>query len=367
MNLTFERDALLQALGTVDKLVERKATIPILSNVLLDPGPLQITGTDLDIMGTVTVEGQAGAASTPITVAAHTLFDIVRKLPAGGQIEITQPAPGEPLAIRCGRSRFALPTLPAEDFPDLASGELPHTFTIEGKILAAMIERVEFAISTEETRHYLNGIYWHVAGDKLRMVATDGHRLARVDTAAPDGAAGMPGIIVPRKAVSEIKRLAASAGVIEVALSEAKIQVRAKATVLTSKLIDGTFPDYERVIPSGNDQTLALERAPLASAIDRVMTVCTDSRAVKLAAGPDGLALTVRNAETGASGSEEIEAAYEGPPIEIGFNGRYMADILDAAGGDTVVCKVGPPGAPLLFHPVDDEDALFVLMPMRVA
>jgi DNA polymerase III subunit beta len=381
--LTLDRDALLTALDPIARIVERKNTIPILGHVRLQAGTtpaessgvtrnqLFLVGTDLDLELRRSVEVEGDLAN--ITAPAHLLYDILRKLPKGGQVSLEM-MPDARMIIKSGRSRFTLNTLPAEDFPDITGGDLPYRFTLFGEALAGMIDATQFAISTEETRYYLNGIYFHAkvtdAGDGLflRGVATDGHRLARIDGPQLADMDDMPGIIVPRKAVAEIGKLAESAGEesVTVEVSTAKIRITAGDTVLTSKLIDGTFPDYQRVIPSGNDKMITLERDDLAAAVDRVATISSErGRAVRLSLTPGQMRLSVSNPDTGEA-SEEIAADYDGAPIDVGFNARYLADILNQIEADTVLIKLADPGAPAIIQAREGAPALFVLMPMRV-
>ncbi|PZQ11339.1 MAG: DNA polymerase III subunit beta [Ancylobacter novellus] len=372
MRVTLERAALLKALAHVHRVVERRNTIPILANVLLRAADgalkLQATDLDLEIVERVAAEvGQGGATTVP----AHTFYDIVRKLPDGSQVALEMSGERGQLTIRAGRSRFTLQTLPDSDFPDLAAGELPVRFEMSAADLRRLIDKTQFAISTEETRYYLNGIYLHVAdvaaGPLLRAVATDGHRLARVEIPAPAGAKGMPGVIVPRKTVAEIQRLVEDPeGIVAVELSATKIRVSFGEAVLTSKLIDGTFPDYNRVIPTGNDKRLTVDRAEFASAVDRVSTISSErGRAVKLSLADRRLVLTVTNPDSG-NATEEIEVDYESDPLDIGFNSRYLLDIASQLEGDTALIRLADPGSPTLVQDRDDAPALYVLMPMRV-
>ena len=371
MKVTVERAELLKSLAHVHRVVERRNTIPILANVLMrsDPRGLALRATDLDIeiVETIAAEVQEEGATT---VPAHTIYDIVRKLPEGAQVQIETSGDRSTLTVRAGRSRFALQTLPENEFPDLAAGEMTHSFTLPAGELKRLVDKTQFAISTEETRYYLNGIYLHVAdagGPVLRAVATDGHRLAQAQTAAPTGASGMPGVIVPRKAVAEIQRLAENADAeVTVELSAAKIRVSLDRVVLTSKLIDGTFPDYGRVIPVGNDKTLVVDKADFASAVDRVSTVASErGRAVKLSIADGKLTLSVTNPDSG-SATEEIEVEYAAEPIDIGFNSRYLLDITSQIEGSTAELKLADPGSPTLVQDPDKRGALYVLMPMRV-
>ncbi|HEY4919516.1 MAG TPA: DNA polymerase III subunit beta, partial [Xanthobacteraceae bacterium] len=323
---------------------------------------------DLEVIETIGGEVSPGGVTT---VPAHMFYEIVRKLPEGTQIVLEASGDRAVLTIRAGRSRFTLQTLPESDFPDIAAGDMTHKFTLAAADLKRLIEKTQFAISTEETRYYLNGIYLHTAGAganvMLRAVATDGHRLAQVELPAPAGAEGMPGIIVPRKTVNEMQRLIEDGnGEIAVELSPAKIRFTLGDVVLTSKLIDGTFPDYGRVIPLGNDKLLEVEKKGFEQAVDRVSTIASErGRAVKLSLTAGRLVLSVTNPDSG-SATEELEVTYEADPIDIGFNSRYLLDIAAQIEGDTAVLKLADPGSPTLVQDKDAKGALYVLMPMRV-
>ncbi|HXW24800.1 MAG TPA: DNA polymerase III subunit beta [Xanthobacteraceae bacterium] len=371
MKVTVERAALLKCLGHVHRVVERRNTIPILANVLIraDDAKLAVKATDLDLEVIETIAAEIGGAGAT-TVPAHMIYDIVRKLPEGAQVVLDSSGDRGSLAIRAGRAQFSLQTLPESDFPDLAAGEMTHRFALAAKDLKRLIDKTQFAISTEETRYYLNGIYLHgVDGNaaSLRAVATDGHRLAQVDLPAPPGAAGMPGVIVPRKTVGEIQRLIEDAEIeVGVELSQTKIRFTLGEVVLTSKLIDGTFPDYARVIPVGNDKELTVDKPDFEAAVDRVSTVSSErGRAVKLSLSAGKLVLSVTNPDSG-SATEEIEVEYDADRLDIGFNSRYLLDIAAQIEGEVAVLKLADPGSPTLIQDRDAKDALYVLMPMRV-
>jgi DNA polymerase-3 subunit beta len=372
MKLVIERGELLRALGHVTSVVERRTTIPILSNVMLRASgtSLMFKATDLE---REVVEQISAQVSQPgaVTVPAHLLHDIVRKLPEGSEVQIQRDAEKERLTLTAGHSRFALQTLPAEDFPDLAAGDFPHKFEVGAVDLKRLIDKTRFAISTEETRYYLNGIYLHTAArgkqPTLRAVATDGHRLAQVELDLPSGGVGMPGVIIPRKTVHELQRLVeATDQPIEVSVSPAKVRFEIGTVILTSKLIDGTFPDYGRVIPQGNDKELKVSNAEFISAVDRVSTIASErGRAVKLALAGRKLTLSVNNPE-GGSATEELGVDYAAAPLEIGFNARYLLDIANQLESDTACFKLADPGSPTMVRDGADESALYVLMPMRV-
>ncbi|HWJ59282.1 MAG TPA: DNA polymerase III subunit beta [Sphingomicrobium sp.] len=367
MKATIERAILLKSLSHVQSVVERRNTIPILSNVLLearDDGSLRLMATDLDLQVDESIAAnveQAGAT----TVSAHTFFDIVRKLPEGSQVELTA-AEGK-MQVIAGRSRFNLSTLPRDDFPVIAEGELPTRFELPAATLRQVIEKTRFAISSEETRYYLMGIFFHVIDDQLRAAATDGHRLARITVAKPDGADGMPDIIVPRKCVHELYRLLEELeGTLEVSLSPTKVRFGLGSAVLTSKLIDGTFPDYNRVIPTANDKLLKLDPKSFSAGVDRVSTIASEkTRAVKMAVDRDKVTLSVTSPENGVA-TEELPADYGFDGLEIGFNARYLLDILSEIDGDTVEVHLADAAAPTLLRENDKSEALYVLMPMRV-
>jgi DNA polymerase III subunit beta len=372
MKLTIERAALLRALGHVQSVVERRNTIPILSNVLLraEGSKLALSATDMDLemVSSLAAQGsQAGATTVP----AHTLYDIVRKLRDGAQIEFETTGEKGLMTLRSGRSTFTLSCLPPEDYPLMAGGDLAHNFLLSAGDLKRLIDRTRFAISTEETRYYLNGIYLHAAKtDKvnmLRAVATDGHRLARMEIPLPEGASGMPGVIVPRKTVTELRKLLDEMDQdVSVALSDTKIRFTFADTVLTSKLIDGTFPDYDRVIPVNNERILEVDCKAFAEAVDRVSTISTEkSRAVKLAIERGNLTLSATSPENGTA-TEELEVRYNAPAIEIGFNSRYLLDITEQIEGEGARFAMADAASPTIVRDSADGSALYVLMPMRV-
>jgi len=375
MKATIERATLLRCLSHVQSVVERRNTIPILSNVLIDAsdgGSVRVMATDLDLQVVETMSAASVDQPGAITVSAHLLFDIARKLPEGSQVSLT--TNDNRLEVKAGRANFKLPTLPRDDFPVIVEGDLPTSFELPARLLAELIDRTRFAISTEETRYYLNGIFLHVTDEDeplLKAAATDGHRLARFTLPRPEGAAGMPDVIVPRKAVGELRKLLEEAldGNVLVDLSASKIRFTLGGeggVVLTSKLIDGTFPDYSRVIPTANDKLLKVDPKLFFSGVDRVATIATEkTRAVKIGLDSDRVTLSVTSPDNGTA-AEELAAEYRAEGLEIGFNANYLKDILGQIDGDTVELHLADAGAPTLIRENDASRALYVLMPMRV-
>jgi DNA polymerase-3 subunit beta len=372
MKLTIERAALLKALGHVQSAVERRNTIPILSNVLLsaEGDRLSFSATDLDLeiideaLAQVDQPGQ-------ITAPAHTLYEIVRKLPEGADVSLSFTGEDPRLTVQAGRSRFNLPVLPAGDFPVMSSDGLSSRIAVDVGDLIRLIDKTKFSISTEETRYYLNGLYLHTVLEngtpKLRAVATDGSRLALAEMTAPEGSAGTPGVIVPRKTVAEIRRLLDDAGeTIDLALSPQKVRFELGGAALTSKVIDGNFPDYGRVIPQGNDRIMLVDAKLFAQAVDRVATISAEkSRSVRMAIEPGRMVLTVRNMEAGQA-VEELEIDYSGESFELSFNARYLLDITDQIGAVQAEFRFGGPNDPALVLDPTDPDVRYVLMPLRV-
>ncbi len=375
MKFSVERAILLKALAHVQSVVERRNTIPILANVLLSAqgGTLKLTATDMEIAVVEEVPGVQIAREGRTTAPAATLYEIVRKLPESAKVELDHAGGDAPLKLRAGRFNTDLAVLPVEDFPSMTEGKLPYSFQLGAAVLRDLVDRTRFAISTEETRYYLNGIYLHAAesegGKVLRAVATDGHRLARVEEELPEGAAGMPGVIIPRKTVNELRKLAEETqDSIEIRLSDTKIRFGIGSVSLTSKLIDGTFPEYERVIPRGNDKVLKVAKKEFAEAVGRVAAISSErSRPVKLSLDRNLLVLSAASPEQGQA-QEELDAevvSYENSPLEIGFQARYLNDITDQI-AEQVQFEFADGSAPTVVRDASKPEALYVLMPMRV-
>ncbi len=372
MKISIERAVLLKAVSQAQSVVERRNTIPILANVLIEAegDTAQFRATDLDIevvdKATAMVE-RAGAT----TVAATTLHEIVRKLPDGALVTLTDDGAAGRLTVEAGRSNFSLATLPREDFPVMATSEYATNFKAPAAVLRRLFDKSKFAISTEETRYYLNGVYMHVAdaenGKALRCVATDGHRLARIDADLPQDAGDMPGVIVPRKTVGELRKLLDQDDMeIAVSVSETKVRFATPDITLTSKVIDGTFPDYTRVIPQGNTRKLEVDASEFAKAVDRVATVSSErSRAVKLQLEEDRLILSVNSPDSGAA-EEELAVSYSDERLEIGFNAKYLLEIASQVDRENAVFMFNSAGDPTLMREGGDTSAVYVVMPMRV-
>lgn len=372
MKLSIERNTLLKAVSQAQSVVERRNTIPILANVLIEAegGHAQFRATDLDVEVLDKVVAQVERSGST-TVSAVTLHDIVRKLPDGALVTLSDDAAKGRLSVEAGKSVFSLATLPKEDFPVMASTEYEANFTAKAPMLRRLFDKSKFAISTEETRYYLNGVYMHTAetvdGTMLRCVATDGHRLARVDAEMPKGAQNLPGVIVPRKTVGELRKLLEDDDTqIAVSVSETKVRFATSEITLTSKVIDGTFPDYARVIPQGNTRKLEVDASEFAKAVDRVATVSSErSRAVKLSLESDKLVLSVNSPDSGTA-EEELVVAYDDEKLDIGFNAKYLLEIASQVDRENAVFMFNSAGDPTLMQEGNDSSAIYVVMPMRV-
>ena len=372
MKFVIERAILLKTLSHIQSIVEKRNTIPVLSNVRIEAmgDGISFKATDMDTEITEIVDAkisETGATTAP----AHMLYDIVRKLSDGSEVEITFPDDKGQLTIASGRSKFALSTIGVEDFPVISGDKLPINFNIGREELKDVIDRTQFAVSTEETRYYLNGIYIHAknegAAKVLRIVATDGHRLACVESPLPGGADKITGVIIPRKTIGEVRKLLddTKAENISVALSDNKVRFTLEEVILTSKLIDGTYPDYERVIPTDTNKLLEVNVKELANAVDRVSVVAERTRAIKMITDDSKVIITTTSPDLG-SAMEELDAKYDNESLEIGYNFRYLLDILAEIKGESVQIGFSDASSPSVIHDTSDASAIYVLMPMRV-
>ena len=368
MKFTIDKTSLIKPLSHIQSIVERRNTIPILSNVVINVGTetlsLSATDMDIDILENITCsiieEGNA-------TITAHIFYEIVKKLPDGSQITLEKDK--DNVVLKSNNSKFTLPILPIEDYPDISGGELNDIFTIDAGDLRRLIDRTKFAISMEETRYYLNGIFFHRQENYLIAVATDGHRLAKASISLPSGAENLKGMIIPRKAINEVRKLideCPSETEIIISYSDSRVKFNAGQTQITSKLIDGNFPDYAKVIPSENKNVLKVESLLFSNSIDRVSSIFSDkSRSVKLMISKNILKLDANSPDTG-SASEEIQVDYSGGELIIGFNARYLLDITSQIGSGEMTILFDDSGAPALINSKNDEQACFVIMPMRI-
>lgn len=370
MKFTVEKSVIAKAIAHASRIVAKRNTIPILANVLLraDGSRLSLKSTDLDLEVSITIEAEVEIAGAT-TVPAQLLNDIVRKL-SGDVVAFSLDQDGNMMTIGAGRSKFKLQCLPESDMPDMIVGAFSHSFNVPAADLRKLIQRTQFAISTEETRYYLNGIFFHtiehLGREYFRGVATDGHRLARAQVPAPAGAVGMPGIIIPKKTVSEFEKLLDGNGNVSLEVSDSKIRLTVGDIEITSKLIDGTFPDYQRVIPSGNNKVAIADTKAIATATDRVATISSErGRAVKFTFTDGNLHLDVANPDSG-NAEDDIDVAYGGDELMIGFNARYVLDILSNVQSDKARFMLDDPGSPTIIKDEEGDDVLYVLMPMRV-
>ena len=373
MKVTVERAELLKSLGHVHRVVERRNTIPILANVLVraEKSALSLKATDLDLEVIELIAAEVSPAGST-TVPAHMFYEIVRKLPEGSQVVLESSSDRAVLAIRAGRSRFTLQTLPESDFPDLAAGDMTHKFTLAAADLKRLIDKTQFAISTEETRYYLNGIYLHVAGaaksQTLRAVATDGHRLAQTDLPVPAGAAGMPGVIVPRKTVTEVQRLIednAGRGHHRTVVGQDPLLDRRRGADVEAdrRHVSRTTRASFRAATTRSSWSTRRTSRPRSIASPRCRASAAARSSWRSSAGK--LILSVTNPDSG-SATEEIEVEYDSDPIDIGFNSRYLLDIAAQLDGEVAVLRLADPGSPTLIEDKDAKGSLYVLMPMRV-
>jgi len=371
LKLTIEREVLLKSLSRLQSIVEKRNTIPILSNIKLEAtkSGLHLTATDMDLVASESIAASTESEGA-LTIPAATFYDIVRKLPEGAKISLDTDGAASQLIVESGSSKFSLSFLPAEDFPVMSEGNMSHSFTLPREECLTLLEKSRFAMSTEETRYYLNGVYIHTSEDGealLKAVATDGHRLARIQTALPVGAAGMPGIIIPRKAVNELKKLLEEhEDEIQISLSETKIRFSSGNIIILSKLVDGTFPDYGRVIPESNDKIMEVNAKTLTQAVDRVSTISTDkTRGIKFELSQGKLVLSAQSPDSG-SAVEELDVTYSAEPMEIGFNSRYVLEMMSQLEGDTAQFLLSDTNSPALVTDPSDVGSLYVIMPMRV-
>ena len=375
MEVKINSSELLKALNHVHGIVEVRHTLPILSNIILiaKDDILSLSSTNLDIYCSDVISAEIQTAGE-ISVSAITFFEIVKRLPAGSDVIMSMESTDSELVIKCGRSKFNLSTLKIDDFPTISDADLSTAFVMTSEELIRLVDKTKFAISNEETRYYLNGIFFHKAERNsiqfLRAVATDGHRLAQYDIPLPQGAEDMTGIIIPKKTIQELRKVLDDAdGDINISLNENKIKFSFNNLKIISKVIDGTFPDYTKVIPKDNDKKFSTKNIELKNAIDRVSAVAVNeeakSKAIKLTIENNKMYLKVESQSKG-SADETIDINYNNEKVDIGFNSRYLTDICNEVDGDEIDINLYDSISPAIILDKTDENLFFVLMPMRI-
>lgn len=373
MQFEVKKQILLKAVASVNGAVEKKNTIPILQNIKIDAkknvngtDEIILSATDMDILVTAIAEVDMKRGGTT-TVPSQMFFDIIRKIPDGSDIMISQEN-ASTLQIKYGKSKYTLPCIEASEFPCLSEGELGEEVEIDADVLRQMIDKTRFAISNDETRYYLNGLYLQSlekdSGFELRTVATDGHRMALsffVSTSLKSSF----GVILPKKSVAEIRRIIDGSKKIKISVSRVKIKIVAEQITIISKLIDGDFPDYDRVLPQNNDQLVTINKKIFFDAVDRVSTIATDKhRSMKLTVENGKIQLQV-SANDGSFAYEEMDVSYVGPNIEAGFNSRYLLDIIGQIDKEEFMMRFKDGNSPILIE-ASGMTAVFVVMPVRI-
>lgn len=369
LHVVLEKTHLMKALSHCQGVVERRNTVPILGHVLLESqgNTLKITATDLEISFIETIPAHIQKPGST-TVSAHLLFDVVRKLPEGSDIELKTTEDGTFLHLQSGRSTYNFSCLPVIDFPVMTTEELPCTFKIHAAELSRLIDQTRFSMSTEETRYYLNGIFFHKTSDGfLRAVATDGLRLAQAQVELPAETATLPEVIISRKTIHEIRKLIDEvAEEIVISLSENQVRFVVDSSILVSRLIEGKFPDYEKVIPFDNDKILEVDVKTFAEAIDRISIMSSDKlRPVKIRVEEATMAISAHSMDTG-NAIEELEVKYTGEKVDFGFNARFILDVTQQIASQSLQLLIGDETQAIIAKDGIDPSALYVLMPMRV-
>jgi len=365
MKLSAARDVLLKPLQAIIGVVERRQTMPILSNILIvaRDGELLVTATDLEVelVARAEVDVEAGGE---ITVSGRKLLDICKALPDGSEISMS--LGGEKLDVRSGRSRFSLATLPAAEFPTVEDIRSEQTITVDQAVLSRLIEKTHFSMAQQDVRYYLNGMLLETGGEYLRAVATDGHRLALCQAAVDMGELSEQQVIVPRKGVLELQRLLGGEGNVDIQLGSNHVRIQLDGIRFTSKLIDGRFPEYERVIPRESSNELKADKDVLRSALQRTAILSNEKyRGIRLIIRDSGVVLQAHNPEQ-EKAEEEVEVEYSGDDIEIGFNVNYLLDAMGAVDGDDVTLSVVDSNSSCLIREPGNDDSKFVVMPMRL-
>lgn len=366
MRFTLQREAFLKPLAQVVNVVERRQTLPVLANFLVQVhnGQLSLTGTDLEVemVSRIAVED---AQDGETTIPARKLFEIIRALPDGSRITVSQT--GDKITVQAGRSRFTLATLPANDFPSVDEVEATERVTIGEATLKELIERTAFAMAQQDVRYYLNGLLFDLRGDALRTVATDGHRLALCETELEKPSGSKRQIIVPRKGVTELQRLLESGDrEIELEVGRSHVRVKRDDVTFTSKLIDGRFPDYEAVIPIGADREVQVDREALRASLQRAAILSNEKyRGIRVEVSPGNLKISAHNPEQ-EEAQEEIEAETDVSDLAIGFNVNYLLDALSALRDENVIIQLRDSNSSALVRESSNEKSRHVVMPLRL-
>ncbi|MDO3387688.1 DNA polymerase III subunit beta [Gilvimarinus sp. SDUM040013] len=367
MKFVVSREALIKPLQLVAGVVERRQTLPVLSNVLLvlEGDKLALTGTDLEVEIVGRVELEAPGVDGEITVPARKFVDIVRSLPDDSMIEVIEEE-GR-ILLKSGRSRFTLSTLPASDFPNVEDGPSDLQFSAQQGEIKRLIDRTAFAMAQQDVRYYLNGMLWEVKQDQLRVVATDGHRMAMCTRELGINTAELVQAILPRKGVLELARLMNdNEDLVDIILSANHIRVASEEYTFTSKLVDGKFPDYERVLPRGGDKTMYGSRSELKQAFSRTAILSNEKyRGVRLLLDSGQLTIVANNPEQ-EEAEEQLTVDYDGDSLEVGFNVSYLTDVANVLDSDTVKITLSDANSSALLEEPEEGDSLYVVMPMRL-
>lgn len=369
MKFSISREALIKPLNLVAGVVERRQTLPILANVqlVLEGSQLSLTGTDLEVelIGRVAVDPEGKLEAGEITVPAKKLVDICKALPESALVEISQN--DQKLILKSGRSRFQLATLPANDFPSIEQGHGGQRLTVKQGDLKRLIDKTSFAMAQQDVRYYLNGMLFEVDAETLRVVATDGHRLALASLAGDFSESSAAQVILPRKGVIELSRLLISENEsVELYIGNNHIRVVTSEFTFTSKLIDGKFPDYQRVLPRGSNKTVLGARADLKQAFARTAILSNEKyRGIRLVLSSGSLQIVANNPEQ-EEAEETVGVDYEGDRLEIGFNVSYLLDVLSALSGETVKFSLSDSNSSALVEEAESSDCQYVVMPMRL-
>ena len=374
MKLTLSKLDFVKSLSSIQNIVESKSTIPVLTNVLLEAkqGRLHLSGTDMDMTISDKIKIKNIEEEGTTCVPAHILYNVIKELSDDKPVNLSYDKNNKKLYVTSFKSKFTFSCLSKDDFPVLTTENYKISFLLKSSILKEMIDKTYFAISNEETRYYLNGIFFHTIklNNKffLRSIATDGHRLAQCETISPAAANNIFSTIIPKKLIFELRKLIDEVeDEIKIDLSERKIKFSFGETILISKLIDGKFPDYEKVIPKDTKNSFSIDRKIFLESINRIATISSEkSKAIKLNLNRNKLTISANNLEEGGSGIEEIEISYSGPTLDIGFNAGYLKEIIHQFNGKEVTILFSDSTAPTIIKDIAKTETLYVLMPMRV-